>query len=126
MVRGPGPAIHSLTFAQLERYDVGRIKSGTRNAEAFPDQKPVDGTHIPRLADLFALVRKSCNTAMGFDIETKISPDTPDEAPPAGEFARMLLEAIRAAGMERRRVIESFDWRTLQTVQKIAPEIQIA
>ncbi len=125
-LEGPGPAIRSLSFAQLERYDVGRIKPGTRYAAAFPDQIARDGTRIPRLADLFALVRKSGNAAVRFDIETKISPEAPDEAPPPQAFARELVEAIRRSGMERRSTIESFDWRTLQAVQKLAPGIPTA
>ncbi len=122
-LEGKGPAIRSLTYAELERYDVGRIRPGTRYAAEFPEQKPVDGTRIPRLEDVFALVRKSGNAAVRFDIETKISPEAPDEAPPPEAFARMLIDAIRAAGMERRSAIESFDWRTLQAVQKLAPDI---
>src|SRR5512136_2316730 len=53
----PGPAIHALTFAELQQYDVGRIKPGTDYTKQFPEQKAVDGTRIPRLADLFALVK---------------------------------------------------------------------
>jgi glycerophosphoryl diester phosphodiesterase len=38
-------------------------------------------------------------------------------------FVRALLATISAAGMERRVTIQSFDWRTLQIVQKEAPSI---
>jgi glycerophosphoryl diester phosphodiesterase len=34
-----------------------------------------------------------------------------------------VVEEIRKAGMASRSQIQSFDWRTLQAVQKIAPEI---
>jgi glycerophosphoryl diester phosphodiesterase len=36
---GEGPAIRSLTLAQLQRYDVGRLKPGTAYAAAFPEQR---------------------------------------------------------------------------------------
>ncbi len=38
-------------------------------------------------------------------------------------FARKLVEAVRAAGVAQRTTILSFDWRALQAVQKMAPEI---
>lgn len=119
-----GPAIHSLTWAQLQAYDVGRLKPGTDYARQFPDQKAVDGTRIPRLADLFELVKSSGDDKVRFDIETKLSPDRPEETPAPEPFARALVEEIRRAGMAARAQIQSFDWRTLQVVQKIAPDLQ--
>jgi len=118
-----GPAVHQMTFAELSRYDVGRLKPGTKYAGNFPDQVAVDGTRAPRLADLFAMVRGAGDHRVRFNIETKISPLAPDEAPPPGEFARRLVEEIRAGGMAKRSTIQSFDWRTLAVVQRIAPDI---
>jgi glycerophosphoryl diester phosphodiesterase len=120
----PGPAIAELALAQLQRYDVGRLKPGTEYAQSFPDQQPADGTTIPRLADLFELVRESGNTRVGFDCETKVSPLEPAATLPPEAFAHRVIAQIRAAGMERRFVIQSFDWRTLQVVQNEAPEIR--
>ena len=47
----------------------------------------------------------------------------PDETLAPEPFARKLVEAVRAAGVAQRTTILSFDWRALQAVQKIAPEI---
>ena len=38
-----GPPIRSLTFAEVQQYDVGRLKPGTDYAKSFPEQQPVDG-----------------------------------------------------------------------------------
>lgn len=119
----PGPAIWSLTFKELQHYDVGRIQPGSKYAARWPAQQPVDGTHIPRLADVFALVRKGGNEAVRFNIETKISPLEPNETTTPEDFARKLILAVRSAGMAERTAIQSFDWRTLAVVQKEAPEI---
>jgi glycerophosphoryl diester phosphodiesterase len=119
-----GPAIAALTYAELQRYDVGRLKPGTEYAKAFPDQQPVDGTRIPRLSDVFELVLQSGNTTVGFDCETKLSPLEPDATLPPEAFARRVVAEIRQAGMQRRLMIQSFDWRTLQVVQKEASEIR--
>jgi len=119
-----GPAIHELTFEQLQQYDVGRLKPETDYAKSFPDQQAVDGTRIPRLADLFELVRKSGNATVGFDCETKISPFEPAATLPPDEFAHKVIAEIRAGGMQRRMMVQSFDWRALQLIQKEAPEIR--
>jgi glycerophosphoryl diester phosphodiesterase len=120
---GPGPAIHTLAFPELQQYDVGRIKPGTDYAKQFPEQKAVDGTRIPRLADLFGLVKKSGNEWVRFNIETKVSPLEPDQTPDPETFAKRLVDLIRHEGMAPRVTIQSFDWRTLQIVQRIAPEL---
>ena len=113
-VRAPALAIHSLTFAELQRYDVGRIRPGSEYAERFPHQRPIDGTRIPRLSELFA----KAPDYVRFNIETKIAPEAPAEP-----FARALLDEVRKAGAASRTTIQSFDWRTLKVVEGKAPEI---
>ena len=118
-----GPAIWSLDFPDTQRYDVGRINPASAYFKRWPEQQPVDGARIPRLADLFALVRKSGNDTVRFNIETKISPLAPGETTTPEDFARKLISAVRAGGMASRTAVQSFDWRTLQVVQKEAPGI---
>jgi glycerophosphoryl diester phosphodiesterase len=131
IVRGPdgaflaqkGPAIHALTFAELSRYDVGRIDPSSRYAAAHPAQQPVDGTRIPRLADVFALTRRAKNYDVRFNVETKVSPLQPEQTLPPDAFVDRLLAVIYANGMSGQVTIQSFDWRTLLRVQRMAPEI---
>jgi glycerophosphoryl diester phosphodiesterase len=118
-----GPALHSLGFAELQRYDVGRLRPGSDYAKTLAAQEPADGARIPRLADVFALARKAGNDAVRFNIETKLSPQAPDETLPPAEFARALIAEIRKAGVAARASVQSFDWRTLAVVQAEAPEI---
>ena len=121
----PSAPIHSLDWAELQRYDVGRIKPGTRYAAQHPQQEPLDGTRIPRLADLFDLVKRGGPgfERVRFAIETKLSPLQPGATLPPERFAAVVVEAIRKAGMQQRVQILSFDWRSLQAVQRIAPEM---
>ncbi len=116
-------AIHSLTYAQLQQYDVGRIRPRTNYASRFSTQQAIDGTRLPRLADVFALARRAGNNTVRFNIETKISPEQPQHTLPPAEFTRALIQLIRAEKMESRVTIQSFDWRTLQLVQQEAPQI---
>jgi glycerophosphoryl diester phosphodiesterase len=118
-----GPPIATLSYAELQRYDVGRLKPGTEYAARFPDQQAVDGERIPRLADVFALARSRGAADVGFNIETKLSPEQPELTVGPEAFARALVQAVRDAGMESRTTIQSFDWRTLMIVRRVAPEI---
>ena len=122
-LKEPGPAIWSLSFQDTQRYDVGRINPASAYARRWPEQRPVDGTRIPRLADLFALVMKSGNDTVRFNIETKVFPPEPALTTTPEDLTRKLIAAIRASGMERRAAIQSFDWRMLQIAQKEAPAI---
>jgi glycerophosphoryl diester phosphodiesterase len=56
-------------------------------------------------------------------LETKLSPLAPDDTAAPEPFARALVAAVRDAGLASRVSILSFDWRTLQVVQREAPEI---
>jgi glycerophosphoryl diester phosphodiesterase len=116
----PGPLVRERTFAELARYDVGRLRPGSEYAQRFPHQQPIDGAGIPRLSDLFEKARR---IQVNFNIETKISAQAPDETLAPEPFARALIAEIRKAGMERRTSIQSFDWRTLEVVEREAPQI---
>ena len=118
-----GPAIRSLTLAEVQRYDVGRLKPGSAYAGRFPTQRSVDGERIPTLAALFELVKRS-GAEVRFNIETKLTPDIGADAPDPETFARATAAAIRDAGLATRASVQSFDWRTLKVMAQIAPEIE--
>lgn len=117
-----GPLLRSLTFAQLQAYDVGRIDPAASYARTFSVQQARDGTRIPSLAQVFALV-KARGAPVRFNIETKLFPRQPADTVAPEAMADALLQAIREAGMQDRVSIQSFDWRSLQHVQKVAPAI---
>jgi|JI9StandDraft_1071089.scaffolds.fasta_scaffold121045_2 glycerophosphoryl diester phosphodiesterase len=118
-----GPVIFHTPWAELQRYDVGRLRPGTRYAGQYPDQQPVDGARLPALAELFALVKRAGDPKLRLALETKINPLAPDDTAAPEPFARALVAAVRDAGLATRTSILSFDWRTLQTIQREAPEI---
>ena len=120
---GKGPTLKSLTLAQLQAYDVGRINPDTPYGKTFSTQAPRDGTRVPTLASLFALVKDRGISDVRFNIETKINPTQPDETVNPEQMVRALLNVVREAGMQKRVSIQSFDWRTLQIVQGFEPTI---
>jgi glycerophosphoryl diester phosphodiesterase len=118
-----GPPIHALTLAELRRYDIGRLNPASAYAKQFPEQRPSDGERFPMLDEAFALGKASAKPVR-FNIETKITPTSGSEVPDAATFARLVVAAVREAGMTPRVTIQSFDWRTLIEVKRLAPEIE--
>jgi glycerophosphoryl diester phosphodiesterase len=122
-LRGPvctGPkdraVIHELTLAEVRQWDCG-----AKQNPLFATQQIVPGTKMPTLDEVLALAPKG---KFLFNIETKISPQRPELAPPPMEFAKLVLAAIRKHRLESRVVLQSFDFRTLQAMKELAPEIR--
>eukprot|EP01036_Dinobryon_divergens_P053015 gene53015-70882_t len=74
-----GAAIRSLTLAQLQTYDVGRLNPSSNYGKQFALQQPRDGERIPTLAALFERVRQLGAHHVRFNIELKLNPARPDE-----------------------------------------------
>ena len=132
IARGPGgfwlgadgPAIASLAFGELVRFDVGRLRPGSAYAAAFPDQVPCDGQRIPRLADVFALAE--ANREVRFNLEIKTSPLRPEETAPPQVITDAVVRQVRVSGVVGRTTLQSFDWRVVRRVLETAPEIRTA
>ncbi len=122
----PGPAISTLTLAELRRFDVGRIRPGSRLASLFPHQAPADGERIPTLAEVIALTRQSGAGSVRFNIETKLFPDQPHLTVSPEEMAERLVTLLESEGVAERACIQSFDWRSLRWVLANRPRIETA
>ena len=122
-VAAPGTPLIKLSLDEVKQFDVGQIRPGSIYAAQFPLQHAVPGTKIPTLKELIDLVRRSGNKDVRLNIETKIDPDHPDESPAPERFVALLLDVLRAEKFEDRVTVQSFDWRTLQLVQTLAPAI---
>lgn len=125
-LQAPGPAINDLSLEELQAYDVGRLNPDSKNARRFPEQRAVDGERIPTLAQVLALPPSDRASPVRLNIETKLNPLHPRMTPSPEEFARILVDQLRVAGATGRVTVQSFDWRTLQRVQSLAPEIKTA
>lgn len=112
----PVPPIRALTLEKLRRYDVGRLRPGSRTAAAFPDQQTADGERIPTLAEVLALGAR-------LTIELKTFPDRPGLSVPPERMAELVLAEVDAAGAAGHVVLQSFDWRAVRAVRRRRPEI---
>jgi glycerophosphoryl diester phosphodiesterase len=118
------PLIKSLTLAQLKTYDVGRLNPSLKYGRDFPEQQPCDGERIPTLAEVFKLTRDMGAKDIHFDMETKIDPHHPEDTLSPEAFVGVMLKAIREAGVTRRVMVQSFDWRTLELLHQLEPDLR--
>jgi glycerophosphoryl diester phosphodiesterase len=123
-LEGRGPALFALTFDEVRRHDVGRIRPRTAYAARFATQAGADGVRVPSLAEVVALVERSGNRAVRFNIETKLDPRDPSATADPQAFADAVVAFVRAQRLESRVTVQSFDWRTLKRVGAMAPEIE--
>jgi glycerophosphoryl diester phosphodiesterase len=119
-----GPAVSSLTYAQLLQYDVGKLRRDSTYGKPFVRQEAQDGLRVPLLADVFELARLVGPSGTRFNIETKLSPLAPTETVSPEVMVRALIKEIRRERMAPYVTIQSFDWRTLAIAQREAPEIE--
>ncbi|HEY4171895.1 MAG TPA: glycerophosphodiester phosphodiesterase [Rhodopila sp.] len=117
----PNPPIHTLTYAALSTYDVGRNRPGSPLSIQFPDQTPHDGARIPTLASVLSALPLA-----RFTIEVKTNPARPDWTATPAVMADATLRVIDAAGAAGRVIMESFDWRVQRHVRRTRPDIRLA
>lgn len=108
--------IHELTLAEVRQWDCGAVRN-----PLFPKQQPVPGARMPTLDEVLTL---STQGAFEYNIETKSFPDKPELTPPPEEFVRLFLEQVRKHHLDKRVMLQSFDFRTLVAARKMAPEIR--
>jgi glycerophosphoryl diester phosphodiesterase len=120
-LRGKGPLVRSLTYRELERFDVGRIRPLSRMAVLFPGQTAIDGARIPALSAVLAGLPDA-----RFTIEVKTDPGHPGWTAAAQVIADATVAVIDAAGAVHRVVVESFDWRVQRHIRRTRPDIRLA
>lgn len=117
---GEGPLLRSLTLAELLRYDVGRLRPGSRYAAAYPQQVARDGASVPPLQAVFAATR-----AVRIDAELKTLADHPDATVSPAEMAEKVLVAAAACGALGRLDVRSFDWRGVRHARAKHPGLPV-
>jgi glycerophosphoryl diester phosphodiesterase len=117
--------IYQLDYAAVQTWDVG-LKPHPR----FPQQEKTPAKK-PLLADVIdaveAYTRIHNLAPVQYNIETKSDPEGDDLFhPKPAEFVNLVLAVIHGKGIAPRTIIQSFDVRTIQLVQKQYPQIKTA
>jgi glycerophosphoryl diester phosphodiesterase len=114
---GMSRVIRELSLAELKQFDCGWAPNS-----GFPFQQALPGTRMPTLEEVFAEFAPI--PGIEFNIETKIDPRSPELTPSPDEFARMLVDMVKKYKLEDRVIVQSFDFRTLHVVRRLAPSIR--
>ncbi len=114
----PGPPLGALTVAELQRFDVGRIRPGSAYAGRYPEQRPADGARIPMLEAVLAAAPEAW-----FTIELKTDPTRPELTVSGPEMAERVVAVAEQAGAIERIRVQSFDWRGPRHLGRMRPEI---
>jgi len=116
-----GKLIRELTYAQIKTLDCG-VRGTDDSLRATQEQVP--GTRMPKLSQVFALARRYGAKDVQFNIETKLDPTAPGDTVGPDAFARKVIKEIQKARVQKRSLLQSFDWRTLKVAQKVAPSLR--
>lgn len=125
-VDAAAPLIKELSSSEIADYDIGRLRPGSAYAERFPDQYPIDGARIPKLDEVFALVKASAKPGFRLYVEAKTSLLDLSLSSEPEQLAEAIIELVRGHGLESQTILVSFDWRALAHAKRIAPEIKNA
>jgi glycerophosphoryl diester phosphodiesterase len=117
--------IFNFSYEEVRRYDVG-MKPHPR----FPRQQKLQAVK-PLLSELIDTVesysRRMKQAPVFYNIETKSMRATDNVYHPTPEaFVDLLMKVIAEKKIEKRVIIQSFDFRTLQVMRKKYPGIQTA
>ncbi|MFQ5485220.1 MAG: glycerophosphodiester phosphodiesterase family protein [Desulfobacterales bacterium] len=118
--------IKSLTFEELQSYDVGRLKPLTKYARRYPNQEAIDGERIPPFHKVIDLIKERGVDDTKLWVEIKTSPEQPDMTPPSENIVREVLKIVCDENFDLRVVLLSFNWNVLSFAKKIAPQIPTA
>jgi glycerophosphoryl diester phosphodiesterase len=115
-------------FYQMNYVDIAKFDVGLKPYSAFPQQKKMK-VAIPLLADLIDSVEHHIKVTgkrhLFYNIETKSSAKGDGVANPDPEtFVKLLMDVIEQKGITKWVVIQSFDKRTIQIINKKYPGVR--
>lgn len=117
--------IYKMTFVETQRYDVGK-----KVHPSFPKQQKLSATKplLSAAIDSAEAYAKENNRPLPFyNIETKSSVKGDGIYHPAPEeFVKLVMDVIKEKNIDERIIIQSFDVRTLQALNRNHPEIKTA
>lgn len=119
--------IRLMTIEEIKSFDVGAINPESEYFGLHGSQTALHAK-IPTLEEMFQLAVDTGHNTTEFNIETKSYPDPQspfyeNNADPH-KFVDEFLRIVRKYKMEKRVILQSFDWRTLRIMKDESPEIR--
>jgi len=121
-----GPALKALTLAELQRYDVGRSRPGSYEAEHYPSRQSFDGARIPTLPALLEALKAAPGPRRRIYVEIKTDPQDPGDAPDPQAVTHAVIDDLEAADYVAPAKIIAFDWAVLRLTRERRPDLATA
>ena len=97
------PPIRTLTLAELQRYDIGRINPASAYAKQFPEQQPATASAFPTLSRGLRAREASGKPAAAQHRDQDHARPSGDDTSTRTTFAQLVVDAIRTAGLDAAR-----------------------
>ena len=114
--------VRDCTLAELQQFDIGRIRPGSDYAKRFPDQRAIDKTTIPTLCEFIEKV-VSYSDDIVLNIEMKSAPEESGCFPSVDHYCNLLANLINSPGLVERVFLQSFDWRLAVRMKTLIPNL---
>ncbi|KEJ88954.1 glycerophosphodiester phosphodiesterase [Sulfitobacter donghicola] len=115
--------VSDLPYAKLRQFDIGGTKPDSDYASSFPEQSFLFGQSIPTLDELAKLVQTEPYKDTWLNIEIKSIPIHAGLTPEPELLARKVIEVVQNNALSDRVILQSFDWRVLEHVKRLAPDL---
>jgi glycerophosphoryl diester phosphodiesterase len=115
--------IIDLTFAELQKYDIGKINPKSIYSKKYPLQIGKDNLRIPSLVQVINLIKTFGHGAHKIQIEIKTEPKR-DSDQYVHKFVDVIIDTLEKNNFLDRAELQSFDWRGLLYAKKINPKIK--
>jgi len=122
----PGPLLRDTPLAELQAYDLGRLREGAAGSERYPHKRGLDGVAMPTLPQLLAALAETPGPPRLIFVEIKTDPAGYAESADPIRLNDAVLRDLDAAGWTAHAKIIAFDWSVLRDLQARRPEIATA
>lgn len=118
--------IDTLTVAEIQSYNVGRIRPNSLLAKRFSKQKGVAQAKIPTLTEVIQYVKAHQLKSTGFQIELKTPMKKVGNRDYADTIAQKLVAVIEQEDIAQRVEIQSFDFQILKSLHQLDSHLKLA
>ena len=118
--------IAELTWADIQRYDIGKLDGKSAYGQRFREQAQINGLRVPRLHDLLTCVAQPNYRTACLMLEIKSDPVRTKNPTYRDQLITIIANMVRNAGLAQRTLMHSFDWELLTACQSIAPDLPVS
>lgn len=122
----PGPLLRDATLAELQAYDLGRVREGGSHARRYPHKIGLDGVVMPTLPQLLEALAAAPGPRRWIFVEIKTDPADYRESADPVALTDAVLRDFDAADWASHAKIIAFDWSVLRDLKARRPEIATA